>query len=32
MIPTIIATQAREGIITSYEQALFAYEKIQKEK
>lgn len=32
MIGTLIATQAREGITTTYEQALAAYEKVQKEK
>ena len=32
MIPTIIATQAREGITTTYEQATDAYDKVQKEK
>jgi hypothetical protein len=32
MIPTIIATQAREGITTTYEQAAAAYDKIQEER
>jgi hypothetical protein len=32
MIPTIIATQAREGITTTYEQAAAAYDKVQKER
>lgn len=32
MIRTIIATQAREGIDTTYEQAEAAYERIQAEK
>jgi hypothetical protein len=31
MIDVIIATQAREGINTTYEQAAAAYDKIQKE-
>ncbi len=32
MIPVIIATQAREGIETSYEQAAMAYDKVKGEK
>ncbi|MGO9120687.1 MAG: hypothetical protein ACLQPD_24120 [Desulfomonilaceae bacterium] len=32
IIPTIIATQAREGVTTTYEQAADAYDKIQEEK
>ena len=32
MIRVIIATQAREGITTTVEQAESAYDKIQKEK
>lgn len=32
MIRTIIATQAREGIHTTYEQAEEAYDKIKDEK
>ena len=31
MVRTIIATQAREGIMTSREQAAAAYDKISKE-
>jgi hypothetical protein len=31
MVSTIIATQAREGIITTVEQAEAAYEKVQRE-
>lgn len=31
MVSTIIATQAREGIVTTKEQAERAYDKIQKE-
>jgi len=32
MIRCIIATQAREGIVTTYEQAAAAYDKVQREK
>jgi len=32
MLDTIIATQAREGITTTREQAEKAYDKIQREK
>lgn len=32
MIATLIATQAREGITTTWEQAERAYEKIQEER
>jgi len=32
MVGVIIATQAREGITTSVEQAEMAYEKVQNEK
>ena len=32
MVQTIIATQAREGITTTREQAEAAYDKVQKEK
>lgn len=32
MVDTIIATQAREGIITTVEQAEAAYDKVQKER
>lgn len=32
MIDALIATQAREGIITTREQAEIAYDSVQKEK
>jgi len=32
MVPTIIATQAREGIVTTYAQAEAAYDVVQKER
>lgn len=32
MVEVIIATQAREGIETTREQALQAYEKVQRER
>lgn len=32
MVSTIIATQAREGIVTTIEQAEAAYEKVKKER
>lgn len=32
MVSTIIAVQAREGIVTTREQAEAAYDKIQKER
>ncbi len=32
MVRCIIATQAREGVVTTQEQAEAAYDKIQKEK
>jgi hypothetical protein len=32
MISTIVATQAREGITTTYEQAAAAYDKIRGER
>jgi hypothetical protein len=32
MVKTIIATQAREGVVTTVEQAEAAYDKIQVEK
>jgi hypothetical protein len=32
MVSTIIATQAREGIVTTVEQAEAAYDKVQQER
>jgi len=32
LIPTIIATQAREGITTTYDQAAAAYDRVQEER
>lgn len=32
MVQTIIATQAREGIVTTQEQAEAAYDKVEKER
>ena len=32
MVQSIIASQAREGIVTTQEQAEAAYDKVQKEK
>ncbi len=32
MVQTIIATQAREGIVTTQEQAEAAYDKVQRER